>query len=139
MEITEAGVTYYELTFPYRPPSKNKYDSLDRMWQSGIKKKWKRDTKLLCMEMHVPKGQKWVSLEATIFFATNRRRDPSNYAGPLWNFVPDGLQECGVLDDDRDGRIEFGENLGIKFEIDKRPILPAKKERTIVRIGVRNA
>lgn len=117
------------MVLPFLPPSKNQYDGWPWQWQSGAKKKWYRWIEKLAMEQDLPQGLTKIGLSAKLWFPTNNRRDPQNYAGPLWNFVPDALQACGVLQDDRDGAIEFGANLGLLLVHDNRTHVPKKKRQ----------
>lgn len=126
-------IQLYRFTLPYLPPSKNVYDNWPPTWKSSMKKKWVRDVVRKCEEAMVPHGVAKVGLAATLVFPTRARRDPQNYAGPLWNFVPDALQKHGVIDDDREGKIEIPVNWGVKFAYDDRQGIPKKRRsRTII-------
>lgn len=126
-------IQLYRFALPYLPPSKNVYDGWPHEWKSSMKKKWVRDVAAKCNELVVPRGVAKIGLAATLVFPSKARRDPQNYAGPLWNFVPDALQRCGVIDDDREGMIEIPGNWGVKFDYDQRPGLAKKRRsRTII-------
>lgn len=131
-------IRVYRITLPFLPPSKNQYDALPWQYQNGVKGKWKRHVIRECESIMLPKGLRTMGLSAALVFPTARRRDPQNYAATLWNFVPDALQDGGFLLDDRDGRIEFGSNLGIKFHVDDRRGVPdERRKKTHVSIAVR--
>ena len=131
-------IRMYRLTLPFLPPSKNQYDALPWNYQNSVKSKWKRWVIKECESLLVPKDMKHIGLSAALVFPSNRRRDPSNYAATLWNFVPDALQEGGFLQDDRDGRIDWGSNLGIKFHVDDRRGVPdVHRKRTHIALAVK--
>ena len=132
---TEGEVRLYRLRFPYLPPSKNVMDGWQPAWKSSAKRKWEKRVALLADELAMPRGVRHIGLAATLIFPTNARRDPQNYSQALWNWIPDGLQKCGVLVDDRDGAIDFGPNLGVRFAIDDRKGVPKeKRQRTVVAV-----
>lgn len=135
----ESGeVAVWRLHFPFAPPSKNTYDSTPPIWQSSMKRKWIRWVAKLVEEQQVPHGLPRIALAARIGFPTRRRRDPQNYAGPLWNFVPDGLVRAGVIPDDENGRIQFGPQLGLQMVHDGRlGVKAADREWTILTIAAR--
>lgn len=139
LDVKQVGeVTTWVLRYPFLPPSKNQYDSWQPTWKSGTKKKWVRHTERLVDELGIPQGLTRVGLKARLVFPENRRRDPQNYSQTLWHFVPDALQRCGVLLDDRQGCIDWGPNLGIEFAIDPRPGKGKKdRSRTIVVVSAR--
>jgi hypothetical protein len=111
--VRSGQVVAFRLLFGFLPPSKNVYDGWPVQWQAGLKRKWLRAVAAECAAQELPLGVPRVGLAATLWFPTNNRRDPQNYAATLWNFVPDGLVRCGVLVDDRDGAVVFGPNLGV--------------------------
>lgn len=131
-------IRMYRFTLPFLPPSKNQYDTLPWQYQQSIKGKWVRHVIRECEALMMPKDMFRIGLSAALVFPTARRRDPQNYASTLWNFVPDALQKGGFLQDDRDGRIEFGQNLGIQFKIDDRKGVPdVHRKKTHIAIAVR--
>jgi hypothetical protein len=150
-EVDERGVVIYRFTLPFLPPSKNSFDGWPREWKSGTKKKWQRHVAARCRELNLPLGMTQIGLSAKLYFPTNNRRDPQNYAQCLWNFVPDALVGCtarcaqpcvlhaGVLVDDNQGRIEFGPNLGVQMVWDRRKAPKKVIERTSIAIAVRRA
>lgn len=134
----------YEIALPFLPPSKNEYDRLPGEWKWSIKCKWYRWVKRECEAQDLPRMVPRIGLMAYLTFPTRGVvRDPQNYSGPLWNFVPDALQDSRgrgypLLPDDGDGRIQFGPNLGIAFRFDERKTVPKKaRQRTLIRIAVR--
>lgn len=139
INVEEHGeIRMYRFTVPFLPPSKNQYDTLPWQYQQSMKGKWKRRVIAECEALMLPKGMTKIGLSAALVFPQSRRRDPQNYAATLWNFVPDALQAGGFLLDDRDGCIEFGQNLGVRFHIDDRPAVPtARRKRTHLAIAVR--
>lgn len=131
-------IRVYRIHYPFLPPSKNKYDSLPGPYQNSIKGKWIRHTVKEAQALMLPQGMLKIGLSAALIFPTSRRRDPQNYSATLWNFVPDALQRGGFLQDDRDGRIDFGRNLGIRFHVDDRPGIPKpRRERCVVSLSVK--
>lgn len=131
-------VRLYRFTLPFLPPSKNQYDTLPWQYQQSMKGKWVRHVIRECEQLMVPKGMTRVGLSAALVFPTARRRDPQNYSATIWNFVPDALQKGGFLLDDRDGCIDFGSNLGIKFHVDCRTAVPdARRKKTHIALAVR--
>lgn len=136
VDVEDDGeIRLYKMAFPFLPPSKNVYDGWPREWKSGVKRKWEKAIATKVDEMMMPKHVIKIGLAATLVFPSNARRDPQNYSNCLWNFVPDGLQKAGVIDDDREGMIEIGPNWGLKFDYDLRATLPKKRrERTIIAI-----
>lgn len=129
----DGEIRLYRLALPYLPPSKNVYDNWPPTWKSSMKKKWVRDVTKKCDEQMIPHNVVKVGLAATLVFPTKARRDPQNYAQALWHFVPDALQRAGVIDDDREGKIEIPGNWGVKFAYDLRPGVPKKRrERTLI-------
>lgn len=138
IDVEDHGeIRVYRMTLAFLPPSKNVYDGYPNEWKSGIKRKWINAVVKECEELAMPKGVQKVGLSAKLIFATKNRRDASNYAGPLWNFVPDGLQRAGVLVDDSDGHVQFGPNLGVSFAYDTRTSVPKKRrEKTVISIAM---
>lgn len=110
----QGDLVTYRIRLPFLPPSKNQYDGWPLAWKSGCKQKWVNKIVKECREMQIPRAAR-IGLAATLVFRTNARRDPQNYANCLWNFVPDALQAAKVIKDDRDGVIDFGPNLGVRF------------------------
>lgn len=131
----EGEVRLYRMRFPFLPPSKNVSDGWQPMWRSSAKRKWEKAVAAQAAELAMPHGVARIGLAATLIFPTNARRDPQNYSQNLWNWIPDGLQKCGVLLDDRDGAIDFGPNLGVTFAVDNRAGVPKeKRQRTVVAV-----
>ena len=138
--VRTGALIVHRFTIPMLPLSKNVYDAMQPSWQHSHKKRWMREVAAKCAEQQIPLDLKYIGLSATLVFPTNRRRDPQNYSATLWNFVPDALQRCGVLQDDRDGRISFGSNLGINLAYDTRPGVPEKhRKRTMVALSYHGA
>lgn len=127
----EGELRMYRLMFPYLPPSKNVFDGWPPAWKSSAKKKWLRAVERQVKALQIPPASK-IGLAAVLVFPTNGRRDIQNYANCLWHWIPDGLVNAGVLSDDREGMIEFGPNLGIKFAVDNRVAPKEKRKRTHV-------
>lgn len=154
MHVDEGEIRRYELSVPWLPPSKNVYDRWPVGWQAGHKAKWIRRIVEECEALDMPKGVPRIGLAAKLVFPTRRTiRDPQNYAATLWNFVPDALEArqhgtwgqlrtplygYGLIADDRDGRIEWGPNHGLRFAFDERPGVPkTRRQRTRIYIAVR--
>lgn len=141
----------YRLHLPFLPPSKNAYDGWQWQAQHSVKEKWRRYVAAECERLQVPKRNARIGLAGVLWFSTNRTRDPQNYANSLWNFVPDALQRCGVLLNDRDGAIDFAEyetdpetgekrryRLGVRLKVDPRKLPKARIERTVIGLVVRS-
>ena len=73
-----------------------------------------------------------VMAKAILIFDVNRRRDWQNYVHPLWHYVADALQDCGIIEDDTPEYFKTLENGGISFEIDKDKSLTKKQRRRTV-------
>lgn len=112
----QGDLVTYRIRLPFLPPSKNAYDGWLPEWKAGCKRKWVKAVVRECEALQIPRAPR-IGLAAMLVFSRNGRRDPQNYANCLWNFVPDALQHAGVIADDRDGVIDFGPNLGIRFAI----------------------
>jgi len=153
-------VAVFVMVFPYLPPSKNQYDGWEHGWKSSAKRKWIRAVVDECKRQNLPKGVPTIGLSARLTFpGRGYSRDPQNYASTLWNFVPDALEDkqhgtyktgtgdnvvvhplrgYGLIPDDRQGRIQFGPNLGIQFAFDERKAIPKdRRKRTRIQIAVR--
>lgn len=132
----------YEILLPFLPPSKNVADGWPPEWRTAAKQKWRKHLVEACESRNMPVNVSRVGLAAKLIFASNRVRDPQNYAPYLWNWVCDGLQGgvhqgFPLLPDDRDGRIDFGRNLGIRMAVDTHPDWPKKRrERTLLAVTV---
>jgi Holliday junction resolvase RusA-like endonuclease len=138
LSVKEAGeIRVYRMTLPFLPPSKNEYDNWPGTWKSAAKKKWINAITAECQAQMMPLGVQKVGLAATLVFPSDRRRDLSNYAQALWNFVPDALQRAGVLVNDSDGHVQYGPQLGVKFAVDTRKIAESHRKRTIIDIAMR--
>lgn len=136
--VENGEIVTYRFAFPYLPPSKNVYDGWLPAWKSAAKHKWINAVIRAVEEQDVPRGVERIGLAATLVFPEPRKRDPQNYAPALWNWIPDGLQKCGVIKDDRDGVIDFGKNLGIRFAIDDRKRLSRDaRKRTHIALTLR--
>jgi hypothetical protein len=109
----------YRMVFPYLPPSKNVYDGWLPLWKSGAKKKWMKAIAREVEVQNIPKVEK-VGLAVRLMFKSRARRDPQNYAQCVWNWVPDGLVQAGVIPDDDEGRIEIGPNWGLSMMVGDR-------------------
>ena len=125
----EGDLRLYRFTLPFLPPSKNVYDNWPGVWKSSAKAKWKRHILTHVKALNIPQAER-IGLAAILVFPVSQRRDPQNYANCLWNWVPDALQEAGVIDGDHMGKIEFPPGLGIKFAVDKRVAPKEKRQRT---------
>ncbi|AMM44175.1 RusA-like Holliday junction resolvase [Arthrobacter phage KellEzio] len=134
----EGDYRMYRITLPFLPPSKNVYDGWDKLWKSSAKNKWKRHIDKHVKALGIPKADR-IGLAAILVFPTNARRDWQNYSQCLWNWVPDALQESGVIDGDHAGKIDFPPNLGVKFAVDKRAAPKEKRQRTIIVITMKVA
>jgi hypothetical protein len=133
----DGEVRVYRIVLPFLPPSKNVIDGWPAAWKSSAKKKWIRAIVQEVDQQLIPKHVAKIGLAATLVFPQNAaRRDPQNYSQSLWNWVPDALQVAGVIDDDRDGVIDFGPNLGVKFAVDSRKAPKASKEKTILSLSM---
>jgi hypothetical protein len=138
VNVKEVGdVVVYRLEFPFLPPSKNVYDAWPPAWKHSAKQKWYRAVKNQVEQHQMPTGLSKVGLAAKLVFPTHNRRDPQNYAQALWHWLPDALVKAGVLIDDRMGCIEIGENWGIEFAYDDRPIAKQYRQKTIVTVACR--
>lgn len=143
--VQEGVAVAYTLHFPYLPPSKNKFDGWPVAWKAGAKRKWIRATVARAAELGIPIGNQCIGLSALLVFPQQRgrpvpKRDPQNYAQCLWNWIPDGLVAAGVIPDDSDGRIMWGDGLGIRMAVDRRFHIPTnKRERTTVVVTVERA
>ena len=136
--IETGDLVTYRFVIPGLPPSKNVYDDLPQAWRGSMKHKWInaviREVEAQDMPRHVGR----IGLSALLVFPDTRKRDPQNYVPSLWNWVPDALQKCGVIDDDRDGMIDFGRNLGIRFAVDDRKRVSKEiRKRTHIAITMR--
>ena len=89
----------WTLSIPIVPVSQNSPDW--RIWKSQhrIRKEWERTVWALAKEQRIPQLKK-ATLEATIYFPDNRRRDYDNFFAPLWKGVQEGLVCAGVFADD---------------------------------------
>lgn len=122
------------LVLPFTPPSKNTWDAWQPMWQSGMKKKWKKALSERFDEQQFPRMAARVECSAELWFATKTRRDWQNYMHPLWNMVADALVEAGVIPDDTPGYFTVPANAGIEFKVDRTKFVDAKlKRRTVLR------
>jgi len=106
----------YVMSFPFLPPSKNKYDGWLPVWQSGAKKKW---IKAIAREVEIQQipSVDQIGIAVRLQFQSKARRDPQNYAQCIWNWVPDGLVQAGVIPDDDDGRIQIGPHWGVELTV----------------------
>lgn len=133
----EGDLRLYRMTLPFLPPSKNVYDNWPNEWKHAAKKKWIRHVGEWCEAMMVPTADA-IGLAAVLVFPTKGRRDPQNYAQALWHWVPDALQAAGVIDDDREGKIQIGPNWGLSFAYDLRAGVPKeRRQRTVIAMTMR--
>lgn len=136
-KVESGSIVTYRFTVPGVPPSKNVYDTAPEMWRAGWKHKWIRAVVKEVEAQDMPRGVPRIGLAATLVFPDIRKRDPQNYVSSLWNWIPDGLQKAGVIKDDRDGVIDFGRNLGIRFALDDRKQLSRDaRKRTHIAISM---
>lgn len=136
MEVVVGDAVTYTLDLPFLPPSKNVIDGWPPAWRASAKRKWHQWIAMLCMEQRVPKHCEHVTLAATLWFPTRNRRDLSNYAQALWNWVPDALVRSGYLVDDSDEHVAYGPNLGVTFAYDGRALPKQFRQRTTLSITV---
>lgn len=137
LDVKEEGdLRLYKITMPFLPPSKNEYDGWPHAWKSSAKKKWIREITKHVRALNIPPADK-VGLAAILVFPQRARRDPQNYSNCLWHWVPDALQEAGVLDDDKEGKIEIGPNWGLRFAYDDRAAPKEKRKRTVLMLTMR--
>lgn len=134
----EGDLRLYRIVLPFLPPSKNVFDGWPNEWKSGAKRKWTRHIVAECQSLMIPKAEK-IGLAAVLVFPTKARRDPQNYSNCLWHWVPDALQKAGVIDDDREGKIEIGPNWGLRFAIDGRAAPKVKRQRTHIALTMKVA
>lgn len=149
--VREDATVTYRLTLPGTPPSKNELGGLPPAWKASRKRQWMRMVSEQAKAQGIPRGNREIGLAAHLVFPTASRRDIQNYAQPLWDWVPDALQDCGprcargcklhcgVLVDDNEGRIQWPANLGITFGVDSRHAPPKVRRRTVITISVRKA
>ena len=129
----QGEIRLYRFVLPFLPPSKNVYDGWPNQWKQSAKRKWIKAIAEEAERSMLPKGLPKVGMAAVLVFPTRGRRDPQNYAQALWNWVPDGLVQAGVLVDDNEGRIQIGPNWGVKFSYDTRTGLPkVRRSRTVI-------
>lgn len=139
VDVEDKGdLRLYKLHLPFLPPSKNEYDKWPGEWKGSCKKKWVRHITQKCEELMIPKAEK-IGLSAVLVFPKPGRRDTQNYANALWHFVPDALQAAGVIEDDREGMIEFGPNLGLRFAYDTRKAPMAMRRHTHIALTMKVA
>jgi hypothetical protein len=137
IDVKEEGdLRLYKITLPFLPPSKNEYDNWPGTWKSSAKKKWLRHIDTHVKALGIPMADK-IGLAAILVFPTKAGRDPQNYSNCLWHWVPDALQASGVIDNDREGKIELGPNWGIRFAIDDRAAPKEKRKRTVIMLTMR--
>jgi hypothetical protein len=115
----DRSVASYQIVLPFVPPSKNKYDGWLPAWKSGAKKKWIRAIQNEVTIQQIPAVEK-VGIACELMFMSKAHRDPQNYAQCLWNWVPDALQQAGVIPDDGPGRVEIGPNWGVRMVLGPR-------------------
>lgn len=137
-KLEQGDLVTYRFTIPGVPPSKNAYDNMPEMWRGSMKAKWVQAVMREVEAQDMPRHVTRIGLAATLVFPDNRKRDPQNYVPALWNWIPDGLQYARVIDDDRDGMIDFGRNLGIRFAVDDRKRLSREaRKRTHIAVTMR--
>lgn len=131
-------IVTYRFTVQGVPPSKNVYDDMPVMWRASMKHKWINAVIREVEAQDMPRGVAKIGLSAMLVFPDSRKRDPQNYVSALWNWVPDALQAARVIDDDRDGKIDFGRGLGIRFAVDdRRRLTKDARKRTHIAITMR--
>jgi hypothetical protein len=140
LDVQEFGeLRRYKILLPFLPPSKNVYDN--SQWKSSTKHKWINAIEKKVAELDMPRNRApKIGLAAVLCFSSNNRRDPQNYAGPLWNFVPDALVRSRVLFDDRAGAIEFGKagHLGVVMKADLNRSVPKERRQwTLIGVSIR--
>lgn len=139
VDVEQTGdLRLYKLHLPFLPPSKNVYDNWPGEWKGSAKKKWERHILQKCEELMIPKAEK-IGLAAVLVFPQKGRRDPQNYSNCLWHWVPDALQKAGVIDDDREGKIEIGPNWGLRFAYDTRSAPKALRQHTHIALTMQVA
>ena len=111
----------FQMVFPWLPPSKNKYDGWLPTWKTGAKKKWIRAIREEVEIQQIPKVER-IGVAVRLQFLSRARRDPQNYAQCIWNWVPDGLVQAGVIPDDDDGRVQIGPNWGVELTVGDRQL-----------------
>lgn len=111
----------FQMVFPWLPPSKNKYDGWLPTWKAGAKKKWIRAIREEVEIQQIPPVER-VGIAVRLQFQSKARRDPQNYAQCVWNWVPDGLVQAGVIPDDDDGRVEIGPHWGLELTVGDRQL-----------------
>lgn len=138
VDVEEQGdLRLYKMHLPFLPPSKNVFDGWPVEWKSSSKKKWERHIIQKCEELMIPEAEK-IGLAAVLVFPTKvARRDPQNYSNCLWHWVPDALVKAGVIDDDRDGKIEIGPNWGLRFGVDGRAAPKALRQHTHIALTMK--
>ena len=129
LPYTNYVMARFEIEIPFLPPSKNKYDGWQHAWKSGLKKKWKA---VLYEQLDDISPCAKVTAQAILIFDVNRRRDWQNYVHPLWHYVADALQDCGIIEDDTPEYFTTKENGGIVFQIEKDKTKSKKEIRRTV-------
>ncbi len=129
IDMTPNEVVTRSLSLPFTPPSKNRYDNWQPAWKSGARKKWYKHIDAQIAERQFPKARA-VTVEATLVFGSNRRRDWQNYVHPLMYWIADSLVYNDILEDDTPDMFKVGTNGGIRFALDRRKIDPKLRQRT---------
>jgi hypothetical protein len=156
LEEQVGEVRRYTIVLPFLPVSKNRLNSWPPMYQASDRDKWHRAIVRECIRQNMPKGVPKIGLAAELQFPTYvKRRDPQNYIGRLWHYVPDALiapkphhlarqarepsypLPYGLIKDDYDGMIEWGPHLSVKFGVDTRHVPKEQKGLTIIKIVMR--
>lgn len=151
----------YEIAVPFLPKSKNVWERWPPHFRWGERTKWDRNLTRQLAEVDLrcdhplqerpkldpvphPEGHcsapiaQQVLVEVEIWHATRRRRDAQNYVHPLFWFLADALVRNGVIPDDTPRHLRVAENFGLRFMVDRRTHVPAKRrQRTLIRITTR--
>lgn len=137
VDVEDTGDTrLYKLHLPFLPPSKNEYDNWPGTWKSSAKNKWKKAIVQRCQELMIPEAAV-IGLAAVLVFPQSRQRDPQNYSNCLWHWVPDALQEAGVISGDHEGKIQIGPNWGLRFAYDTRKAPDKMRKHTHIALTMK--
>lgn len=81
-----------------------------RHWrvQRRAKKQWETDLALMMMAERLPKRCEFVTADALLTFAVNRKRDVDNFSGWFVKSLGDALQTYGAITDDTPDHFRFG-------------------------------
>ena len=92
-------MTTWILNIPMIPPSANVY--IRQYWatRAKLRDEWHLAVWALANEIHLPPMDK-CTVNCTIYFRDQRRRDEPNFRLTLDKLVLDGLVRCGIIPDD---------------------------------------